>query len=49
MQPLHHLRKVLQSEIFSPLAGVESINTEIDRIGTGGSSRLHRSPVAGGR
>ena len=47
MQPLHHFRKVLQSEIFSPLAGVEGINAEIHRIGTGGSGRLHRSPVAG--
>ena len=47
MQPLHHFRKVLQSEILSPLAGVEGINAEIHRIGTGGSSRLHRSPVAG--
>ena len=49
MQPLHHLRQVIQSKILSPLTSVEGINAEIHRIGTGGGSRLHRSPVAGGR
>ena len=49
MQPLHHLGQHIQSEIFSPLTGVECINAEIDRIGTACYGCLHRSPVAGRR
>ena len=48
MQPIHHLRQIIEPEVFGPLPGIERIHAEVHRIGTGGDGRLHRSPVTGG-
>ena len=32
MQPKHHRRKIVDTEILGPLSGVEGIHTEVDRI-----------------
>ena len=47
MQPGHHLRQFFNAEVLRPLAGIEGIDTEIDRIGPVGDGGLETVPVTG--
>ena len=47
MQPGHHLPQFFDAEVLSPLAGIESIDTEINGIGTVGDCGLEAVPVTG--